>query len=53
MIAPILPELRVTHDEEPFARREFSSADEVVQGTDLERLMARYQVTVGAGSATP
>jgi UDP-glucose 4-epimerase len=52
VIAPILPELRVPDGGEPFDRREYSSADEVVQGADLERLMARHRVTVGAGSPT-
>src|SRR5205085_4644600 len=32
VIAPVLPELRSPDGEEPFDRREFSSADEVVTG---------------------
>jgi UDP-glucose 4-epimerase len=47
VIAPILPELRVPHGGEPFAGREFSSADEVVQGTELQALLTRHRVTGG------
>jgi FlaA1/EpsC-like NDP-sugar epimerase len=48
VIAPILPELRAEGgDGEPFDRREFSSADEVVEGADLRALLARHGVLGG------
>jgi FlaA1/EpsC-like NDP-sugar epimerase len=50
VIAPILPELRVPGDEEPFDRREFSSADEVVKGAELEALLMRHGVMAGGGA---
>jgi UDP-glucose 4-epimerase len=42
VIAPILPELRVPSEDDPFDRREFSSADEVVQGAELQALLTRH-----------
>jgi FlaA1/EpsC-like NDP-sugar epimerase len=53
VIAPILPELRAATDEEPFDRREYSSADDVVSGSDLQALLARYGVTAGDGAGVP
>lgn len=50
VIAPILPELRTPDGDEPFDRREFSSADEVVQGEELQALLARHQMTAGEGA---
>lgn len=50
VIAPILPELRVPDGGEPFERREFSSADQVVQGAELHALLARYRVTAPEGT---
>lgn len=50
VIAPILPELRADGGEEPFDRREFSSADEVVEGADLQALLARHGVTTEQGA---
>jgi FlaA1/EpsC-like NDP-sugar epimerase len=45
VIDPILPELRVaSRQEQPFERREFSSADEVVSGTGLLDMLARHEV---------
>ena len=49
MIGPILPELATPEQGEPFDRREFSSADEVVGGDDLTALLARYGVVAGTG----
>jgi UDP-glucose 4-epimerase len=49
VIAPILPELRAADGDEPFDRREFSSADEVVSGPELQALLARHRVTAGDG----
>jgi FlaA1/EpsC-like NDP-sugar epimerase len=48
VIGPILPELREDHAEEAFDRREFSSADEVVEGEDLRALLDRHGVLDGA-----
>lgn len=50
VIGPILPELREESDDEPFDRREFSSADEVVSGPELEALLARHRITAGEGA---
>jgi FlaA1/EpsC-like NDP-sugar epimerase len=50
VIGPILPELREQPDEEPFERREFSSADEVVTGPELHALLARHHITAGEGA---
>jgi FlaA1/EpsC-like NDP-sugar epimerase len=50
VIAPILPELRVAGSDEPFDRREFSSADEVVTGPELQALLVRHRVTAGDGA---
>lgn len=50
VIAPILPELRSeAGDEEPFDRREFSSADEVVEGAELQTLLERHGVLAAPG----
>jgi FlaA1/EpsC-like NDP-sugar epimerase len=45
VIAPVLPELRVSDGHEQFDRREFSSADEVLEGTELQALLTRHRVT--------
>ncbi|MBV8955417.1 MAG: polysaccharide biosynthesis protein [Solirubrobacterales bacterium] len=50
VVAPILPELRVETADEPFERREFSSADEVLQGTELHALLNRHGVTARRGA---
>jgi UDP-glucose 4-epimerase len=50
VIGPILPELRTPDGDEPFDRREFSSADEVVQGEELQALLARHNMTAGEGA---
>jgi FlaA1/EpsC-like NDP-sugar epimerase len=50
VIAPILPELRATPGDEPFERREFSSADQVVQGAELHALLTRHRVTASEGA---
>jgi UDP-glucose 4-epimerase len=50
VIAPILPELRAPNEDEPFGRREFSSADELVTGTELRALLSRHQITAGEGA---
>jgi UDP-glucose 4-epimerase len=50
VIAPILPELRLPNDDEPFERREFSSSDEVVQGAELQALLMRHRVVAGEGA---
>jgi FlaA1/EpsC-like NDP-sugar epimerase len=53
VIAPILPELRAEEaGDEPFDRREFSSADEVVEGADLRALLERHGVLDGARPAS-
>jgi FlaA1/EpsC-like NDP-sugar epimerase len=43
-IGAILPELATPEEGEPFERREFSSADELVTGAELTALLARYGV---------
>jgi UDP-glucose 4-epimerase len=50
VIAPILPELRGGDSEPPFDRREFSSADEVVQGEALRALLRRHGVIAAEGA---
>jgi UDP-glucose 4-epimerase len=50
VIGPILPELRSEGgDDEPFDRREFSSADEVVEGAELQALLDRHGVLATPG----
>ena len=45
VIAPILPELRAEDPGgDPFERREFSSADEVVEGAELTAMLQRHRV---------
>jgi len=53
VIAPILPELRAPEGGEPFAGREFSSADEVLHGAELLALLKRHRMLSehGAGVA--
>jgi FlaA1/EpsC-like NDP-sugar epimerase len=52
VIAPILPELRVeVAGDEPFDRREFSSADEVLEGAALQAMLERHGVLDGARPA--
>jgi FlaA1/EpsC-like NDP-sugar epimerase len=50
VVGPILPELREQGDDEPFDRHEFSSADEVVTGPRLQKLLARHRITTGEGA---
>jgi UDP-glucose 4-epimerase len=50
VIAPILPELRLPNDDQPFDRGEYSSADEVVTGAELHALLSRHHITAGHGA---
>ena len=45
VIAPILPELRSSEVGAPFQRVEFSSADEIVDGDELQSFLKRHGVT--------
>jgi FlaA1/EpsC-like NDP-sugar epimerase len=51
VIGPILPELGAAPTGEPFERREFSSADEVVEGPELHDLLSRHGVVAADAGA--